>query len=99
MKKIDTVSISKRESLAQAMLDARAAHPGATLANLYDPDLMPPHLRAPYRAVDRAKHRLYRRTKFTSERGRFEHLFMLYEKMYTPLRAKMQRNAARPRRR
>ena len=34
--------LAKLEPLAQAILDARAAHPGATLANLYDPDLMPP---------------------------------------------------------
>ena len=36
---------SKLESLAQAVLDARAAYPDATLADLYDPDLMPPVLR------------------------------------------------------
>ena len=37
--------LSRLESLAQAVLDARAAHPNATLADLYDPDLMPPNLR------------------------------------------------------
>ena len=31
--------------LAQAVLDARLAYPDATLANLYDPDSMPPRLR------------------------------------------------------
>ena len=36
---------SKLETLAQAVLDARAAHPEATLADLYDPDLMTPNLR------------------------------------------------------
>ena len=30
------------EPLGQAVLNARATHPGATLADLYDPDLMPP---------------------------------------------------------
>ena len=37
--------LAKLEPLAQAVLDARTAHPGATLADLYDPDLMPPNLR------------------------------------------------------
>jgi len=80
--------LSKLEPLAQAVLDARAAHPGATLANLYDPDLMPPDLRRAHRALDRAVDRLYRRSGFSSERERVEHLFALYEKMYTPLQAK-----------
>ena len=33
--------LSKLEPLAQTVLDARAAHPGSTLADLYDPDTMP----------------------------------------------------------
>jgi hypothetical protein len=32
---------AKIESLAQAVLDARAAYPTASLADLYDPDTMP----------------------------------------------------------
>ncbi len=40
-------NLSKLEPPAQAVLDARAAHPAATLADLYDPDLMPPDLRKP----------------------------------------------------
>ena len=79
--------LSKLEPLAQAVLDARAAQPGATLADLYDPDLMPPNLRRAHRALDRAVDRLYRRSGFASERERVEHLFALYEKMYTPLQA------------
>ena len=35
--------------LAQAVLDARTAHPDATLADLYDPDLIPPDLRKAHR--------------------------------------------------
>jgi len=76
---------SKLETLAQAVLDARAANPGATLAQLYDPDLMPPNLRKAHQTLDRAIDRLYRPGGFTSERERIEHLFMLYEKMQTPL--------------
>ena len=73
--------------LAQAVLDARAAHPGATLADLYDPDLMPPGLRRAHARLDRAVDRLYRRAPFASERERVEHLFALHEKMRTPLGA------------
>ena len=88
--------LSKLEPLAQAVLAARAAHPGATLADLYDPDLMPPDLRRAHQALDRAVDRLYRRTGFASERERVEHLFMLYEKMRAPLAAAMK---AKPKRR
>ncbi|MCY4004139.1 MAG: hypothetical protein OXF33_10590 [Rhodospirillales bacterium] len=77
--------LSRLEPLAQAVLDARAAHPGATLANLYDPNLMPPILRQAHQALDRAVDRLYRRARFTSERERVEHLFMRYEKVRAPL--------------
>ena len=77
--------LSKLDPLAQAVLDARDAFPDATLADLYDPDLMPPNLRRAHQAIDRAVDRLYRRTGFTSERERAEHLFMLYEKMRAPL--------------
>ena len=77
--------LSKLEPLAQAVLDARIAHPNATLADLYDPDLMPPNLRRAHQALDRAVDRLYRRAGFASERERVEHLFLLYEKMRAPL--------------
>ena len=71
--------------LAQAVLDARAVHPDATLADLYDPDLMPPDLRKAHQALNRAVDRLYRPTRFASERERVEHLFVLYERMCAPL--------------
>ena len=77
--------LSRLDSLAHAVLDARAAHPDATLADLYDPDLMPPGLRHAHRALDRAVDRLYRSRGFASERERAEHLLMLYEKMRAPL--------------
>ena len=81
---------SKLEPLAQAVLDARATHPTATLAELYDPDLMPPNLRRAHQALDRAVDRLYHPGGFASERERVEHLFMRYEKMRAPLEAARQ---------
>ena len=67
----------------------RAEHPGATLADLYDPDLIPPNLRRAHQALDRAVDRLYRRSGFASERERVEHLFRLYESMRAPLADKL----------
>ena len=78
-------NLSRLEPLAQAVLDARAVHRGATLADLYDPDSMPPNLLRAHQALDRAVDRLYRRTGFTSERKRVEHLFTLYETITAPL--------------
>ncbi len=97
--------LSKLEPLAQAVLNARATHPGATLADLYDPDLMPPNLRKAHTILDRAVDRLYRPGGFASERERVEHLFGLYEKIVAPLavkpkpkRKRQRRAASHPRR-
>ena len=42
----------KIETAAQAVLDARAAHPNASLADLYDPLTMPPNLVKAHQALD-----------------------------------------------
>ncbi|MCF6328131.1 MAG: hypothetical protein L3J21_12735 [Devosiaceae bacterium] len=78
---------AKISDLAQAILDARDQFPESTLADLYDPDLMPPPLRRAHTALDKAVDRLYRPKAFESERQRVEHLFMLYEKMVAPIEA------------
>ena len=80
--------LSKLETPAQTVLDARAAHPNATLSDLYDPDSMPPNLRKAHQTLDRAVDRLYRRARFASERERVEHLFVRYEEMRTPTTAR-----------
>lgn len=77
----------KIDDLAQAVLDARAKFPGATLGDLYDPDLMKPELRGAHRALDLAVDKLYRGAAFSSDRERVEHLFGLYEKLSSPLTA------------
>ena len=92
--------LSKLDPLAQGVLDARDSFPEATLADLYDPDLMPPNLRRAHQAIDRAVDRLYRRIGFTSERERVEHLFALYEKMRSPLVSRLSaKMKAKPKRR
>ena len=90
---------SKLEPLAQAVLDVRAAHSDATLADLYAPDLMPADLRKAHQTLDRAVDKLYRRSGFASERERVEHLFMLYEKMSAPLKSSMQAKPKRQKKR
>ncbi len=76
--------LDKLEPLAQNILDVRASYPQATLADLYDPDLMPRDLRKAHEAVDRSVDRLYRTRRFDSERERVEHLFRMYERMRAP---------------
>ena len=90
-------NLSSLDSLAQAVLDAREAHPNASLADLYDPDLMPPNLRKAHQVLDKAVDRLYRPRGFNSERERLEHLFVLYEQMTTPLITKPKRQTRRRR--
>ena len=58
---------------------------------------MPPNLRRAHQALDRAVDRLYRRGGFASERERVEHLFMLYEKMRTPLAVSTKKRIRRKR--
>ena len=91
---VPTERLQRLAPHADAVLAARTNHPDATLADLYDPDLMPADLRKAHQALDRAVDRLYRRSGFTSDRERVEHLFGLYEKMLVPLTAK-----AKPKRR
>ncbi len=76
---------TKIETLAQAILDARAAHPTSSLADLYDPDTMPADLRRAHSALDLAVDKLYRPAPFASDRDRVEHLFGRYEALVNPL--------------
>jgi len=71
------------EKTAQGVLDARAAFPDQTLADLYDPLAMPKALRDAHRSLDRAVDRCYRPQSFDSDRQRVEYLFSLYEKLTT----------------
>ncbi|MEP7350883.1 MAG: DNA methyltransferase [Sphingorhabdus sp.] len=76
---------AKIETLAQAVLDARAAHPTSSLADLYDPDTMPGNLRKAHAALDAAVDKLFRPAPFASDRDRVEHLFGRYEALVNPL--------------
>ena len=91
----DSPDLTHLQPYARAVLDARAAHPGESLAALYDPNVMPQGLRRAHAELDRAVDRLYRRSAFTSELERVEHLLSLYEESSNPLSA----GAGRKRRR
>ena len=66
------------ETCAQRVLDARAAHPGATLAALYDPDKMPQNLRDAHHALDAAVEAAYGVNFGGDEEKITAHLFQLY---------------------
>jgi hypothetical protein len=94
----DQKNRNKVRSLAQAVLDVRMNHPESTLADLYDPEVMPNDLRKAHRELDEAVDRLYRREPFASDRERVEHLFMLYEQISAPVLAAAAAKSGRGRR-
>jgi len=68
------------ENAAQKVLDARLQFPKSSLANLYDPLMMPlPFVKA-HNELDKAVDLAYRTQAFSSEANRMEFLFGLYEK-------------------
>ena len=67
-------------SAAQAVLYARAQFPESSLADLYDPNTMPPMLVKAHQQLDKAVDQCYRSQPFTAEAKRIEYLFELYEK-------------------
>ncbi len=76
------------EAAVQDMLDARAAHAGSSLADLYDPLTMPPDLVRAHQKLDAAVDAAYAkssgRKSFKNDAERVAFLFELYQK-YTSL--------------
>lgn len=66
------------EQCAQAVLDARANHPGKSLADLYDPDKTPGDLLSAHKALDRAVESAYGVNFGGDEEKIVAHLFKLY---------------------
>jgi hypothetical protein len=75
---------ARLERLADDVLAARANYPDDSLADLYDPNLMPPDLRKAHEALDKAVDRLYDPRGFATEQARVEHLLGRYAKMVNP---------------
>lgn len=76
------------EQAAQKVLDTRAAFPGSSLADLYDPLTMPPALVKAHHQLDKIVDLAYRPQPFVSETKRIEFLFDLYDKYTAGLFAK-----------
>ena len=87
MPDLTTTQIERLNQHAGDVLSARAGHPAASFADLYDPESMPADLARAHRELDRAVDRLYRRRRFASQRERVEHLLGMYEKAIAPLPA------------
>lgn len=79
------------EKAAQGVLDARAKFPDSSLADLYDPNTMPPGLVKAHQILDKAVDLCYRPQPFPSETKRIEFLFELYDKYTTGLFSKPQK--------
>jgi hypothetical protein len=69
----------KIEQTAQAILDARAKYPDASLADLYDETTMPPELRKAHQENDRAVMQAYGYSIKMTENEVVSELFKLYE--------------------
>ena len=69
---------------AEDILLAREAHFPSTIADLYDPDAMPPDLRAAHERNDEVLERIYIGRRFRNDTERLEKLFELYTKMASP---------------
>ena len=73
---------AKIKQTAQAILDARALYPDASLADLYDEAAMPPELRRAHQANDRAVWDAYGRAwPIGSESACVAHLMKLYRQL------------------
>jgi hypothetical protein len=69
------------EAAGQAILDARARHPDATLADLYDPLSMPAELRRAHQSNDRAVDAAYGYKGDRADAPRVAFLFSLYQRL------------------
>ena len=92
---------AKIEECAQAVMFARSQFRTSSLADLYDPNTMPPILLRAHRSLDRAVDRAYRAKKFESDQERVSHLFALHRRITEPAiaaaQAKKPRAARKPR--
>lgn len=82
---------------AQAVLDARNNHTDSTLAELYNPTLMPVDLRKAHNELDKAVDKAYRAKAFATELERIQLLFERYQTLTEPLTAEINKKPKRKR--
>lgn len=74
-----TAQKAKIEKCAQTVLDARKLYPDSTLADLYDPNTMPPELVKAHENLDKAVKDAYGNKGFESEKEIVSSLMKLYK--------------------
>jgi hypothetical protein len=80
---------------AEDIMLAREAHFPATIADLYDPEHMPPDLREAHDRNDETLERIYIGRRFKNDTERLEKLFDMYTKMIKDEEAKKVANSAK----
>lgn len=90
------------EEAAQAVLDARAAHPGSSLADLYDPDAMPSDLAKAHGRLNKAVDAAYApesgQKTWEGDLDRAKFLFQSYQALVSTQEATRARRATPTRR-
>lgn len=81
MKPAPTELVQRIEQTAQSILDARAKYPDSSLADLYDPVLMPSDLQEAHRANDRAVMAAYGFSPKMTESECVARLFEMYAQL------------------
>ena len=84
------------EAAAQAVLDTRAQHLGASLADLYDPRTMPPNLVKAHRKLDAVVDASYSKKKFLGDSDRVAFLFGMYQQLTSMFPAESKAVRKRP---
>lgn len=81
---VPSLSDLHKEKLTNAafrVLDVREYHCEKTLAELYNPELMPDNLRLAHQELDELVDSIYRKRGFDGDEDRLSYLFNLYEQM------------------
>lgn len=91
------LSEEQRQELADhawTIIAAREAHPGKTIAWLYDPETMPDNILQAHRALDDSLERICIGRPFKTDTERLEHLFKQYAAMKKKAKAGGSRDLA-----
>lgn len=86
------------EEAARAVLEAREKAAGSTLAQMYDPNLMPAELRKAHNGLDRAVEALYGLKAGSTEVQRLARLLELYQELVPTLESQIKVQKKLPRR-
>jgi hypothetical protein len=82
------------EAHAWKIIAAREAHPGKTLAWLYDPKTMPDNLLSAHKSLDDTLEKMYIGRPFKDDTERLKHLFKRYAEMTAPQNEKLKEVSA-----